>query len=96
MRDGVEPVDETVAAGTVMRRVGAREIPRHPVPVDDLGAGVHLGLRFAVAAGERIAIEVVELRRDVAHDVCLAFRRELRDSEPCANVGVPIRLHWVP
>jgi hypothetical protein len=92
----VEPIDQLFAAGAAMRRVGAGEIARHAIPVDNLGAGERLGLRLALAAGERLAIEVVELRRDLADDVRLAFGRQLRDAEPRTDVGVPIRLHWGP
>ena len=64
-------------------RVGAfrqPDVARQLFPVANLTAGMGVGVVLAGAAGKRFAIEVLELRRQLADDVRFALRRQ-----PSAN-----------
>ncbi len=44
------------------------DILRHTVPVADLVPGKRLGVRLAQSVGQGLAVEIIELRRQLADD----------------------------
>ncbi len=73
-----------------VRPIDIRERRGELCPVRDLRAGVGVGLGLRHAAREPLAIEVFELRRQLAHDTGFAFADEARQRQMCANVSFPI------
>ena len=76
--------------------VGEPDVLGHPLPVVYLTARVGVGVGFGRPAGERLAIEVFELCRELANDSGLAFRREARQAELAADERVPVTHRWSP
>ena len=66
------------------------EVLRHLPPVVDLRTGEGIGLRIAEAARDRILVEILELRGDLADDPGLPGRREARKRQPVAHVRFPV------
>ena len=79
-----------------MAAVGEPDVLRHPFPVVDLPAGVGIGVRLACAGGDGLAVEVLELRRQLANDARLALGREARQLELVAHERVPVTHRWSP
>ena len=84
--------------GLACRRSACQTSCGHPVPVVDLPAGVGIGVGLARAGGDRLAIEVLELRRELADDPRLALGRQPRQPQLRADERVPVthRLSVVP
>ena len=64
----VDGIGETIEAGTGMRTVGQPDILGQAVPVANLAAGMGVGVGIAHAPRERVAIEILELRRQLPDD----------------------------
>ena len=73
-----------------MPAIGLPHVLGHAVPVVDLPAGVGIGVGLGRAGGDRLAIEVLELRRELADDPRLALGRKRRQPEVGAHEGVPV------
>jgi hypothetical protein len=73
-----------------VRSIDIRERGREPRPVRDLRAGVRVGVRLRQAASGRLAIEVFELRRQLAHDARFALPGQSRQRQVLANVSFPV------
>jgi hypothetical protein len=79
-----------------MAAVGEPDVLRHPLPVVNLLTGMRIGVGLALAIRESLAIEVLELRRQLAHDARLALRRQARQPELPAHERVPVTHRWSP
>ena len=73
-----------------VRAIGQTDGVRHPLPVLDLPLRVGIGIGVAGAAGARVAVEIFELRRELADDACLALRRQLGKAQAFADERLPI------
>jgi hypothetical protein len=73
-----------------VRPVGQPDVLGHPVPVPNLPAGVRVRLRLTCASRQRLAIEVVELRRELADDSPLTFGRQPGQRQPRTHEGFPV------
>ena len=67
-----EPVGHALGRRSHVPAVGPTQVVRHPVPVGDLGTREQVGFVVGDPACERIAMEVLELRRELADDARLA------------------------
>ena len=83
-------VGQTIDAWTGVAEVGACDIVRQPIPVADLAARERVRLVVAHATRDRVAVEVFELRGEVADDVRFTRRRQCRERQVRADVGVPV------
>ena len=72
------------------------DVARQLVPVADLPAGMGIGLGLARAAGQGLAIEVLELRRQVPDDVRFALGRQAWQPQPFADEGLPVTHRSTP
>ena len=79
-----------VERGADVHGVGGAKIARQPVPVGDLPLREGVGVGVGLAAGARLAVEVLELDRELAHDARFALGDEIRQREPPANERMPV------
>ena len=76
-----------------MSAVGVDEVAGHACPVVDLGSCVRIGDVRTGAAGERLAIEVLELRGDLADDPRLTLGGEAVERQARPDERLPVT-HW--
>ena len=77
------PIDVRADVGSI----GLPErVPRDVASPGICDAGVSVGVGLGHAAGNRVAVEVFELRRELAHDARFALAREVRQRQTVADV----------
>ena len=86
----MQMVGDALDGRTRVARVGLPEIARHAVPVGDLRGGKGVGFVIRHPACERLAVAVVELRRQFADDARFTLRGELRQREVRPNERRPV------
>ena len=79
-----------------MRPVGQPDVLGHAVPVPNLAAGLGVGVGLGRATRQRVAIEILELRRQLPHDAGLALGREVRHPQPAPHEGGPVTHRLLP
>jgi hypothetical protein len=67
-RQPLQVVGQAVDARARVAAVGEDDVLGHALPVRHLIRGVGIGLGVGRAASERVAAEILELRRQLAHD----------------------------
>ena len=89
--EALEPrFDDPFVSRPGVAAVRQPDVLRHPIPVADLPAGVRVGVGLARAAGDRLAIEVLELRGQLADDARLALGGQVGQLEVGADKRLPV------
>lgn len=73
-----------------MRAIGAPDIFGNAGPVRDLRACVRIGGGVIEAAVPRIAVEVLQLRGQLADDAGFAFGGQIRQRQVRPDMGLPV------
>ena len=79
-----------------MRTVGQPDVLGQSLPVPDLPARVRVGVRVAQPAGQAVAIEVLQLRRELAHNPGFAFRRQPGQGQAAPDERRPVTHYPLP
>ena len=82
--------DVSFKGGPRVPPVRARDVTRHLFPVLNLLARVRIRRVVCCACRDGLAVEVLELCRQLADDSRLALRRQSRKAQALANERLPV------